>query len=140
MARNSYIQHIYNDNDGVMIICFFQKQAEIFLSQRTFEVNMPFKRFHDQGYTEIIFAAWPERHGNVITLARVIVSQQRQRTYMLCFQRVFELLSERASKPIEWRHLHKGPNCFQAIVSDMDGKQMAGKLLIYVANLYGMGS
>ena len=65
------------------------------------------------------------------------MNQQRQRTYMLCFQRIFKLLSERAGKPVEWRHLHNGPDCFQAIVSDMDGKQMAGKLAEHDMNVSG---
>ena len=45
----------------------------------------------------------------------------------MCFERVFQLLSERLRKRIRWKHIHGGEEGFEAVVSDMDGKQMAGK-------------
>lgn len=46
----------------------------------------------------------------------------------MCFERVFHLLSERLQKRIRWKHIHGGEEGFEAVVSDMDGKQMAGKI------------
>lgn len=124
--ETAYIQHIYSDRNGIMIICFLQEQAKIFLAQRTFEVDMSFKRILEMNMNEIVFTVWLEEHGKIFTLARVITNTSTRRTYELCFERVFHLLSEHLRKRIRWKHIHGGEEGFEAVVSDMDGKQMAG--------------
>ena len=58
----------------------------------------------------------------------------------MCFERVFHLLSERLQKRIRWKHIHGGEEGFEAVISDMDSKQMAGKIsrskLEHVANVF----
>jgi hypothetical protein len=51
-----------------MIICFLQEQAKIFLAQRTFEVDMSFKRILERNMNEIVFAVWLEEHGKSIIM------------------------------------------------------------------------
>ena len=51
-----------------MIICFLQEQARIFLAQRTFEVDMSFKRIVEKNINEIIFAVWLEEHSKSISI------------------------------------------------------------------------
>jgi len=38
------------------MICLFKEQAEIFLQQDSFEVDMSFKRIRDSNIHEIVFA------------------------------------------------------------------------------------
>ena len=64
----------------------------------------------------------------MFTLARVITNTSTTRTYELCFKRVFQLLSERLRKRIRWKHIHGGEEGFEAVASDMDSKQIAGKI------------
>ena len=45
-----------------MIICLFKAQAEIFLQQESFEVDMSFKRVRGRVYNEVIFAVYLEKH------------------------------------------------------------------------------
>jgi len=96
--KTAYIQRIYDDTNSVIIICFLKKQAQLFHSQTTFEVDMSFKRIQEKGINEIIFAIWLEEHGKIFTLAQVITNSERMRNYQLYFHRVFELLSERVQK------------------------------------------
>lgn len=49
------------------------------------------------------------------------------RGYHLCFSRVFELLSKRVEKRIEWQHIDGGASGFHAVTMDMDSKQMTGR-------------
>jgi len=51
-----------------MIICFLQEQAKIFLAQRTFEVDMSFKRILERNMNEIVFTVWLEEHGKSIII------------------------------------------------------------------------
>ena len=46
----------------------------------------------------------------------------------MCFERVFQLISERLQKQIRWKHIYGGEEGFEAVTSDMDGKQMAGAI------------
>jgi len=46
-----------------MIICFLKAQAEIFLQQKTFEVDMSYKRIRQKDMNEIIFAGFFREHG-----------------------------------------------------------------------------
>ena len=56
-----------------MIICFLQEQAKIFLAQRTFEVDMSFKRIIERNMNEIVFAVWLEEHGKSIIMEYIYV-------------------------------------------------------------------
>ena len=56
-----------------MIICFLQEQAKIFLTQRTFEVDMSFKRILERNMNEIVFAVWLEEHGKSIVIEYIYV-------------------------------------------------------------------
>ena len=64
----AYIQQIYNDQNGVIIICFLQKQAKIFLAQTIFEIDMSFKHIIEKNIYEIIFAVWLEEHSKNINI------------------------------------------------------------------------
>jgi hypothetical protein len=40
-----------------MIICLFKEQAQLLVKQKTFEVDMSFKRVFEKDINEVIFAA-----------------------------------------------------------------------------------
>lgn len=58
----AYIQDIWKDSAGLMVICFFREQAKILLAQDSFEVDMSFKRLRMKNTNEITFAVWLENH------------------------------------------------------------------------------
>lgn len=63
-----------------------------------------------------------------MTLLRVFVNQDTTHMYHLMFQHVFNIIAAITKQSNSWQHLTgKG---FGAIVMDMDGKQMQGKILI----------
>lgn len=56
------MQGIWNDTNGVMIICFYKKAAEILLQQQDFEIDMSYKRIRQANMNEILFARFLEAH------------------------------------------------------------------------------
>jgi hypothetical protein len=63
----SYIRHIYDDDRSIMIILFLKEQAELLLSQTSFEVDMSFKRIRQQEINEIILANFLSNDGKSIS-------------------------------------------------------------------------
>ena len=64
----AYIQQIYNNENRIIIICFLQEQAKIFLAQIIFEVDMSFKHIIEKNMNEIIFAVWLKEHDKSISI------------------------------------------------------------------------
>ena len=62
-SESRYIQRIYADQDDIMILCFYDAQAEILLDQVSFEVDMSFKRIKTKGLNEVVLAAYMVEHG-----------------------------------------------------------------------------
>ena len=58
-----YIQQIYQEQQQIMIVCFFKQQAEILLDLNSFEVDMSFKRIKMKGLNEVVLAAYLVEHG-----------------------------------------------------------------------------
>ena len=56
-----YIQQIYNEDFNQMIICFFIEQTYFLFFQRTFKMNMIFKRVKTKNMNEVILATYVEK-------------------------------------------------------------------------------
>jgi hypothetical protein len=46
-----------------MILCFLDEQARVLLKQKSFEVDMSFKRIKTKGLNEVVLAAYISEHG-----------------------------------------------------------------------------
>ena len=46
------------DGENLFIICFFKEQVKQLVMQKSFEVDMGFKRVQDPNINEIVFAAY----------------------------------------------------------------------------------
>ena len=62
-SKDRYIQEIYLDQDHIMILCFLDEQARVLLKQKSFEVDMSFKRIKTKGLNEVVLAAYISEHG-----------------------------------------------------------------------------
>ena len=58
-----YIQEIYQDQDTLMIICFFEEQIKILIDLTSFEIDMSFKRIKTKGLNEVVLASYLAEHG-----------------------------------------------------------------------------
>jgi hypothetical protein len=58
-----YIQNIFQDADDIMIICFYDEQAQILLGLTSFEIDMSFKRIKTKGLNEVVLASYMIEHG-----------------------------------------------------------------------------
>jgi hypothetical protein len=58
-----YIQEIYQDNEGIMIICALIEQLKLLYSLTSFEIDMSFKRVKSSTLNEVVFATFLPRHG-----------------------------------------------------------------------------
>ncbi|WPH03339.1 Hypothetical protein R9X50_00621600 [Acrodontium crateriforme] len=132
LPAERYIQGLWNDNNGLMIVCFFESAASAFINQKDFEVDMSFKRIRQANLNEIIFARFLGEHGKVVSFARVIVSTHIAEMYQLAFQRVFQLIEERTRKNVQWQHIHQAG--FRAVVVDMLTMQYKG-LGMYLSSI-----
>ncbi len=56
-----YIQQIYNEDFNQMIICFFIEQTYFLFFQRTFKMNMIFKRVKMKNMNEVILMTYVEK-------------------------------------------------------------------------------
>ncbi len=56
-----YIQQIYNEDSNQMIICFFIEQTYFLFSQRTFKMNIIFKRVKTKNMNKVILATYVEK-------------------------------------------------------------------------------
>lgn len=119
----AYIRHITSSPFGTIIICFFDEQAKILLKQKTFQIDMSFKRLAGR-WSEVLFAVFLQDHGKIITLGRIITDSEKSKMYEIAFTRFFSLVAERGGQPVRWFHLHT--EGFYGITVDMDSKQMAG--------------
>ena len=61
--RHRYIQSIYQDQNDIMIVCFYKQQAKILMELPSFEVDMSFKRMKTKGLNEVALAAYIPEHG-----------------------------------------------------------------------------
>lgn len=56
-----YIQQIYNEDFNQMIICFFIEQTYFLFFQRTFKMNMIFKRVKIKNMNEVVLMTYVEK-------------------------------------------------------------------------------
>ncbi len=56
-----YIQQIYNKDFNQMIICFFIEQTYFLFFQRTFKMNMIFKRVKMKNMNEVVLVTYVEK-------------------------------------------------------------------------------
>lgn len=126
-----------------MIFCAFKEQLEVFLTLKSVEIEMSFKRIRDRHINEIVFTTWLSDdnksmfisyllihylyHTNqrlVFALLRIIVNTETAWMYEQLFIKVFSLVREITGVQLQFHHIHgKGLN---AVVMDMNFKQMAG--------------
>ncbi|DAA78601.1 TPA_exp: Uncharacterized protein A8136_2386 [Trichophyton benhamiae CBS 112371] len=124
---HEYIQNIYQDEDGtIMIICFLEKQAQLLLEFDSFEIDMSYKRIKSKQFNEVVFAKFLQAHNKVFTLLRVFTNKESPHGYQLLFERVFATISRVLQKPVNFFYLHR--RGFKAIVMDMDAKQMTASI------------
>ncbi|KAI8930747.1 hypothetical protein NX059_012355 [Plenodomus lindquistii] len=122
-GAQQYIQEIYKNHLSIIVLCMLPEQATIFSSLTTFRVDVSFKRV-GFGFQEMLFAYFHERHGKLMTLARVFINSDRTRTYYKSFQMLFRAITKLTGREIRWKHLHN--NGIIGVTVDMDGKQMTG--------------
>jgi hypothetical protein len=53
-----YIQDVSFDGEQLIVVCFRKDQAALLLERPSFEVDMGFKRVHDEDINEIVLAAF----------------------------------------------------------------------------------
>lgn len=58
-----YIQGIWDDEHGPMVICFSQEQAKLLLQRDHFQVDMSFKRIRQREMNEVVFAGMMHEEG-----------------------------------------------------------------------------
>ncbi|KAK2793175.1 hypothetical protein FQN52_001823 [Onygenales sp. PD_12] len=75
-ALKEYVQEIYQDPDGLMIICMLKEQASLLLSLSSFEVDMSYKRLKSSKMNEVVFATYLPQFGKIITLCRIFTEQE----------------------------------------------------------------
>lgn len=71
---HEYIRDMYNDGVNIRIICFSQEQSVAFSKQRSFQVDMTYKRTGN-GFNEVVFATMPETVGNGMYYYILIVTK-----------------------------------------------------------------
>ncbi|KAJ9364238.1 hypothetical protein DTO280E4_2001 [Paecilomyces variotii] len=123
---HEYIRDMYNDGVNIRIICFSQEQSVAFSKQRSFQVDMTYKRTGN-GFNEVVFATMPETVGNAVVLARVFVNKDSTTMYTKLFEKIFPLLaatSNSSSHRFNWWHIDGSG--IQAVITDMCHKQAAG--------------
>ncbi|KAF2785530.1 hypothetical protein K505DRAFT_382079, partial [Melanomma pulvis-pyrius CBS 109.77] len=123
-TMQAYIRRITSSVSGNTIICFYNQQAKILLTQETFQMDMSFKRLR-RPWSEVLIAVFDSKQSKpVLTLGRIITDTEKRDMYQLAISAFFEECSKRVQKRVEWYHLHgRG---FKGITVDMDTKQMGG--------------
>ncbi len=54
--QKQYIQFLNYFEQHKIVVCFYEEQAQILMKQKSFEVNMSFKRVWTYNVNEIVFA------------------------------------------------------------------------------------
>ncbi|KMP09240.1 hypothetical protein CISG_04911 [Coccidioides immitis RMSCC 3703] len=131
-AIKEYIQKMYQDPEGLMIICILKDQARLLSELNFFEVDMSYKRLKGSNLNEVVFATFLAQHAKVITLVRVFTEHDSKNGYYLLFKRVFDVIETLIGCSIAWFHLH-GVG-IEGVGLDMDRKQTDG-LALYLTEI-----
>ncbi|PGG96334.1 hypothetical protein AJ80_09842 [Polytolypa hystricis UAMH7299] len=127
-----YIQELYHDEEGLMLVCMYKEQAELLLTLSSVEIDMSYKRLKSSQMNEVVFATCLPLHGKITTLCRVFTGQESPEGYYRLFKHVFDIVQRLTRKEATFYYLH-GVG-FRALLMDMCNKQMAG-LARYLAEL-----
>ncbi|KAF2466172.1 uncharacterized protein BDR25DRAFT_238033, partial [Lindgomyces ingoldianus] len=119
----AYIRQIISGVSGNIIVCFFDEQAKILMDQKTFQIDMSYKRLQGK-WAEILIAVFHGPHSRMLTLGRIVTDTDSRDISFLGFCAFFKLVGERTQKIVQWQHLHK--KGFYGTTLDMCSKQMKG--------------
>ncbi|THC91582.1 hypothetical protein EYZ11_008950 [Aspergillus tanneri] len=116
-----YIQEVYHDSQGTMVLCGFKEQIQLLAQLTSFEVDMSYKRLRSKEMNKVLFATFLPDQCKIITLLRVFTTEDSTEGYYLLFKRVFALVQKISRKPVHFDPIH-GTGIYGIIV-DMDSKQ-----------------
>ncbi|EEH41177.2 hypothetical protein PAAG_03463 [Paracoccidioides lutzii Pb01] len=127
-----YIQELYHDEEGLMIVCMYKEQAELLLTLSSVEIDMSYKHLKFSQMNEVVFATYLPLHEKIVTLCRVFTEQKSPEGYYHLFKRVFDIVQRLTGKQVTFHYI-QGVG-LRALIIDMCNKQMAG-LARYLAEL-----
>ncbi|KAL1970399.1 hypothetical protein VTN77DRAFT_5560 [Rasamsonia byssochlamydoides] len=122
-TAKEYLQEVYQDKEGVMIICALKEQLDLLVSVKGLEVHIKSRLLRHTTLYEVVFAACEEAGGfgqMALPLVRVFTDYKSSQSFCHLFQRVFELarLLTGYEKPICFHHIHRSG--YRSVLIDMD--------------------